>query len=132
MNDVLLFDGVCNLCSWSTRFVIKRDPVGHFKFAALQSEIAREMARKHGISISEMNSFVLLTPDGAYKKSDAALRVVRHLTGLWPMLSVVLFVPRPIRDFLYDRIAAHRYRWFGRQKSCMVPAPEIRARFLAD
>ena len=132
MNDVLLFDGVCNLCSWSTRFVIKRDPVGHFKFAALQSEIAREMARKHCISISEMNSFVLLTPDGAYKKSDAALRVVRHLTGLWPMLSVVLFVPRPIRDFLYDRIAAHRYRWCGRQKSCMVPAPEIRARFLAD
>ena len=84
-------------------------------------------------------SIVLLEPDRdsgpeavrVYRRSAAALRIVRHLDGPWPLLTVFRIVPRPIADRVYDWIARNRYRWFGHQESCRVPTPELAARFLA-
>ena len=132
-HDIVLFDGVCNLCTGSVRFIIQRDPGGRFMFASLQSEPGARLTRRHGVATAatDLSSIVLIANGRAYERSDAALRIARHLSGAWRALWLLRFVPRPIRDAVYGLVARNRYRWFGRQESCMVPTPELRARFLA-
>lgn len=127
---VVLFDGVCNLCSASVRFVLRRDPAGRFRFASLQSEAGRELLRRHGLDPDDLHSVVLVEDGRAYTRSDAALRIARGLGGGWPLLGALRAVPRPVRDRVYGLVAANRYRWFGKQDSCMLPTPELRERFL--
>lgn len=123
----MLFDGVCNLCTASVKFIIKRDPQGQFRFAALQSEAARGLVVGEG---ERPDSIALVESGKVYWKSTAALRIARRLGALWPVLYVLIAVPRPVRDWVYDVIARHRYRWFGKQDACMMPTPELRERFL--
>ena len=130
MHAVILFDGVCNFCNGAVNFVIARDPSGYFKFAALQSEAGEELSDKYGIDKVETDSVVLIEDDQAYLHSSAALRIVRKLPGAWPALYGFIIVPRPIRDWAYKLFAKNRYRLFGRQEQCMIPTPEVRARFL--
>jgi predicted DCC family thiol-disulfide oxidoreductase YuxK len=127
---VLLFDGVCNLCNASVQFVIDRDPEARFRFAALQSDIGRELAEGCGIDVEALDSLVLVEEGRCYTRSSAALRVARRLSGGWPILAAFSVVPRPLRDVVYDFIAARRYRWFGKEEACRIPTPELRARFL--
>jgi predicted DCC family thiol-disulfide oxidoreductase YuxK len=127
---VVLFDGVCSLCTWSVQFILRRDPAGYFRFAALQSPIGQQLLRTHGLSTAPYSSVVLIEQQTAYTASDAALRIARHLSGVWPCLSLLLFVPRSLRDGIYHWIAGHRYRWFGQTESCMIAAPGVRERFL--
>ena len=128
---VVLFDGVCNLCNASVRFIIARDPSARFRFAPLQSATARALFAGTGGRSPLPDSFVLLEHGRLYVRSTAALRVARRLRFPWPLLYIFIAVPRPLRDVLYDFIARHRYRWFGSREACMVPTPELRARFLA-
>ena len=128
--SVVLFDGVCNLCTGSVQFIIRRDPVGRFRFASLQSEVGTQLARHHGLSAEVLHSVVLIEDGHAYERSQAALRIARRLSGGWQLLWSLRVVPRPIRDAVYDVVARNRYRWFGRKDSCMIPTPELRARFL--
>jgi predicted DCC family thiol-disulfide oxidoreductase YuxK len=127
---ILLFDGVCNFCAWGVRFVVRRDPKGTFRFASLQSETAKQLLRSHGLDPEAMDSVVLIEGDHAWRESDAALRVCRRLTWPWPWLWPLRWLPRLVRDTAYRLIARNRYRWFGKSDSCMVPTPEMRARFL--
>ena len=127
---VILFDGVCNFCNASVNFVMKRDPKGRFRFAPLQSDVAGELLDRSGLNRDDIDSIVLVEGDRAAVKSTATLRIVSQLTGLWPLLSVFRFVPRFLRDAVYDWIARNRYRWFGRRDSCMLPTAELRGRFL--
>lgn len=128
---VLLFDGVCNLCTGSVRFVIRRDPHRRFRFASLQSPIARELLGPgEEAAADRLDSVVLIDEDGIWHKSTAALRTARRLSGLWPLMSVFLIVPRPIRDALYDFIGSRRYRLFGRTQACWVPDEDLSDRFL--
>jgi len=127
---VILFDGVCNLCAWSVRFVIARDPRGVFRFAPLQSEPGRRLLREHGLDETAMDSFVLVEGPRAWRESDAALRVCRELSGSWRFLALLLALPRLLRDPLYRLVARNRLRWFGRSDRCLVPSPELRSRFL--
>lgn len=127
---VLLFDGVCNLCTASVQFVLRRDRREVFRFAALQSEAGRRLVARHGLDPEALHTLVLVDGDRAFVRSAAALRVAGRLSGLWPLLRVFLLVPRPLRDAAYDWIARHRYRWFGRRESCLLPTPELRRRFL--
>lgn len=129
-SSVVLFDGVCNLCNAAVRFVIERDPGGRFRFAALDSEAARTLRHATGAPAALPDSIVLVDEDGEFTRSDAALRIARRLTFPWPLAYVFILVPRVLRDALYDWIARHRYRWFGRRDTCMVPTPELRGRFL--
>ena len=130
MPAVILFDGVCNFCNGAVNFVISRDRDGYFKFAALQSAVGEELLDKHRIDKVETDSVVLIEDDKAYLHSSAALRIVRRLPGLWPILYGLIIVPKGIRDWAYRLFAKHRYRLFGRREECMIPTPEIRARFL--
>ena len=129
---VIFFDGVCNLCNASVRFVIARDPRRYFRFASLQSDAALRILPGRGHDPALLSSVVLLEGGRLYERSTAALRIARHLRGPWPALSLLLVIPRPLRDFAYDRVANNRYRWFGRQDSCMVPTPALRDRFVED
>jgi len=129
---VILFDGVCNLCNATVQFVVARDPRGRFRFAALQSAAARQLLQRHDAAPADLGTVVLVDGEHRYTKSDAVLRVVRHLSGAWPVLSVLRLVPRPLRDAVYDWVARNRYDWFGRRRTCMVPTPELRTRFLAS
>jgi len=127
---ILLFDGVCNLCSSIVRFTIKRDPEGKFTFASLQSETGQNLLKKFDIPTDDFSSFILVENDRYYSKSTAALKVVKRLKGMWPGLYVFIVVPGPVRDFVYDFIARNRYKWFGKKDQCMVPTAEIKSRFL--
>lgn len=129
---ILLFDGVCNLCNGGTQFVIRRDPApGKFRFAALQSESGQALLRKHGLPPHALDSFVMIEGDRASVRSTAVLRVLHRLGFPWSIFYPLILVPRILRDAVYDGIAARRYRWFGKQETCMVPTPEIRSRFLS-
>jgi predicted DCC family thiol-disulfide oxidoreductase YuxK len=127
---VVLFDGVCNLCNASVLFVIKRDPRGIFRFAALQSAFAREILVKHNLDPDGLHSIIVVHGSRLYKRSRAALEVVRRLRGLWPILYILIIVPPFIRDWVYDWVASNRYDWFGKKDQCMIPTPELRSRFI--
>jgi predicted DCC family thiol-disulfide oxidoreductase YuxK len=127
----ILFDGVCNLCNQSVRFVLARDPRERFVFAPLQSEQGRELLSRVGGPADARSSIVLVEEGRCYLKSDAVLRILAGLSGLWPALALFRVVPRCLRDAVYDWIAENRYRWFGQRTECPVPTPEQRRRFLA-
>jgi len=129
-HDILLFDGVCNLCNNSVNFIIDRDPKKHFKFAALQSEFGQSKLKELGFNQEEFDSLVLLSNGKVYRKSSAALRIAKKLSGLWPLLYVFIIIPPFIRHGIYDIIGKNRYKWFGKQDSCRMPTPELKQRFI--
>ncbi|MGI9287857.1 MAG: thiol-disulfide oxidoreductase DCC family protein [Pseudomonadales bacterium] len=126
-DQLILFDGVCNFCSASVRFVIRRDQQAHFQFASLQSDVGQHFAQRY--SFTNLESMVLLQRGQIYQKSSAALRVARQLTGMWPLLYTFVVIPEPIRDYVYDFIGNRRYRWFGKTEECWMPKPDIERRF---
>jgi predicted DCC family thiol-disulfide oxidoreductase YuxK len=130
MEQIVLFDGVCNFCNASINFVIDHDPKYLFKFAALQSDFAKEKLRKAGLKTEDFDSVVLIEGDKVYTRSTAALRISKKLSGAWPLLYGFIIVPPFIRNAVYDLIARNRYRWFGKSENCRLPSPEERARFI--
>lgn len=126
----ILFDGVCNLCNSSVNFVIDRDTKNQFKFASLQSEFGQEQVQRLGEDPGQLNSIVLIEGDRFYRKSTAALRIARRLSGGWPLLFAFVIIPPFLRDMAYDFIAKNRYRWFGKEDTCRIPTPELSHRFL--
>jgi predicted DCC family thiol-disulfide oxidoreductase YuxK len=111
-------------------FIIDRDPKGHFKFAALQSDFGQEKLKELGFDQEDFDSLVLLSGGKVYKKSSAALRIAKKLTGLYPLLFAFIIIPPFIRHALYDLIARNRYKWFGKRETCRMPTPELKARFV--
>ena len=132
MNDVVIFDGVCKLCTSSISFILRHEAAPVLQFAPLQSEAGKHLMRKFGIDPTQMKTFVVIADGRAYVRSDAAIRVSRFLRGGWNLLGLVKVVPRPIRDYVYDLVARNRYRWFGRHDTCVVPTAELESRFLVD
>lgn len=111
-------------------FVIKRDKKDIFRFAALQEGIGKELMNEYKIDPKKTDSIVLIENGKAYVKSTAALRAARYLPSGWPLLYCFLIVPKFIRNWVYDIIARNRYKWYGKQESCMIPTPELRSKFL--
>ena len=126
----MLFDGDCNLCNSAVQFVLRRDPRGRFRFASLQSCAGQRALQVAGGAAPLPDSIVLVANGLVAVKSTAALRIARRLRWPWPLLAVGFVVPRLLRDLVYDWIARHRYRWFGKRAQCLVPNPALRARFL--
>ena len=110
---IVLFDGVCHLCTSTVQCIIKRDPHGYFMFAALQSAIGRTLVEEHGLPPDALDTFVLVEGSRCFTRSDAALRVAQHLSGGWALLRVLSLIPKSMRDWGYTVIAQNRYRWFG-------------------
>ncbi len=127
---ILLFDGVCNLCNGAVQFILKRDREGVFRFASLQSPTGQALLQHAGMPVDRISTLVLVENHKVWVRSDAALRLARHLSGAWPLLYGFIVIPRPLRDVVYDWVARNRYRWFGKQESCMMPAPEWKGRFV--
>lgn len=128
--SIILFDGVCNLCNGAVQFVIRHDPDQQFLFAALQSNAGLQLLNQYNIQSATLSSFILIQDGKYYTKSTGALRVARRIKGPWQFLYILIIVPKFIRDVVYEWIAQNRYRWFGKKDSCMIPSPEIMARFL--
>ena len=125
---IVFFDGECNLCNAFVNFIIRRDPKVLFSFASLQSSFAKNVLG--GIFFEKgMNTVILKKNNLLFFKSDAALEIVKNLSGLWPVFYFFKIVPKFIRDFVYDWIASNRYRWFGKT-SCLVSSIELKTRFI--
>lgn len=128
--SVILFDGVCNFCNAAVQLVIKRDKEKRYVFCSLQSERAKEFLAGYNTDSQSLLSFILVEEGKVYTKSTAALRVARHLSGLWSLLYPLIVLPKSLRDIPYTFIANNRYKWFGKREECMIPSEELRARFL--
>jgi len=131
VRPIILFDGVCNLCNGGVNFALDNDEVGNFRFAALQSNAGRALLSSHGKRADDFSSIVLVTPDGAYFKSDAVVRIARGLDGkaLQTVGYLGPFVPSILRDVIYDFVADNRYR-FGESDSCRLEDDRFDDRFV--
>jgi predicted DCC family thiol-disulfide oxidoreductase YuxK len=129
-NPLLLFDGVCNLCNSSVQFVLERNKKENIQFASLQSDFGRKMLEQVNLSSDYTSSLVLIEEGKPYVKSEAALRLVKHLNGLWKLGSILFIFPKFIRNPVYNLIAKNRYRWFGKKDVCWIPEPKWKNRFL--
>lgn len=130
---VLLFDGICNFCNHSVQFIIKRDPKHYFYFAALQSTFAQNLMESNWPKGKKLPDSILLWEDGKlYNRSTAAIRIAKHLSGLWPIGILFFIFPRFLRDAIYNIVARNRYRWFGKKESCFIEeGNQIKEYFLA-
>ena len=129
--SLILFDGVCNLCNTSVLYVIKHDKNNTFVFAPLQSTIGQQIITKYSLDSSKTDSILLYSPNKGLKvKSTAALHIAKRLGLPNNLLSAFLIVPAFIRNWVYDFIAKNRYKWYGKKESCMIPTPELKAKFL--
>ena len=125
---IIFFDGVCNLCNGAINFIIDRDPHSYFKFAPLQSDIAKEYIPED--LIQKTDSILYWHSGEISSKSNAALKIAKHLKGGWKMAYGFIIIPKFIRDFFYDLVARNRYSWFGKRDSCRMPTQDIKDRFL--
>ena len=127
---IILFDGVCNLCNGFVQFLIKRDPAGKFRFSALQSDFGRSQLIRFNLNPDLLHSVIVIDGDNVLQRSDAALRIVNQLGGPWKILNAFKIFPKSLRDALYSWLARNRYKVFGKRDSCMIPTPELKARFI--
>jgi predicted DCC family thiol-disulfide oxidoreductase YuxK len=131
MQRIILFDGVCIFCNRTVRIIIKHDKADKFKFAQLQSAIAKVLLLKQGLDQNELSSVILIEGDQVYTKSDAVIRIALQLSG-WPtIISYSKCVPKAIRNFFYDLISKYRYRLFGKQDNCIIPDKKVQDKFLS-
>ncbi len=127
---VIVFDGVCALCSRWVRFLLRFDRQGRYRFAAMQRAQGSALLRAHGLDPNDPLSFLLVDAQGAWTDTDAILRVLTGLGGPWRVAGVLRLLPSAWRDVAYRALARNRYRWFGRHDTCYLPSPEQAARFL--
>jgi len=127
---IVLFDGVCNLCSSSVQFIISHDKKNQFLFGSLQGKAGREYLQKFNLPENDFNSFMLVEGDQLFTRSSGALRMLKHLGGRWQLLYAFIIIPKFIRDGIYNLVAKNRYKWFGKKEECWIPTPEWKAKFL--
>lgn len=129
--QLILFDGVCNLCEASVQYVIKHDKNDVFRYTALQSEVAQQIIEKYEIDRTKLDSILLYAPEkGISYKSTAALKIASKLGFPRNFMVVFMIVPAFIRNWVYDYIARNRYQWYGKKDECMIPTPELKSKFL--
>ncbi|WP_299228096.1 thiol-disulfide oxidoreductase DCC family protein [uncultured Psychroserpens sp.] len=129
--QLILFDGICNLCNSSIQYVIKHDKKNQFMFAPLQSKIGEDIITRFDIDTTKTDSILLYSHNkGLYIKSTAALHIAKHLGFPRNLMSVFFIVPAFIRNLFYDFIARNRYKWYGKKEACMIPTPELKSKFI--
>lgn len=127
---ILLFDGYCNLCHSSVQFVLKHEKRQELYFTSLQSPVGIEILKHYKIDVNKIDSLVLIEKNIAYTKSAAALRLGKYLKGIYALGYIFIIVPPFIRNGVYDFIAKNRYKWYGKQDSCIIPDENLAKRFL--
>lgn len=129
-HQIIIFDGVCNLCNGAVNFIIKRDSKAVFKFAPLQSEVAQKLMIQHQVQQLSDDTFLLIKGEQCFARTNAALEITKELDGFWFLLRGFKILPAFIRDFFYKVLAKNRYTLFGKQDACRIPSHAERARFL--
>lgn len=129
-NHIILFDGVCNLCNNSVKFIIKRDNKAKFKFASLQSDIGKNYIKNFDLPYNKPDTFVYIRNKKPYIRSSAGLFVLKDLGGIWKLFFALIIIPAFLRDFIYMLISKSRYKIWGKKDSCMIPTQDISDRFL--
>ncbi|MDO5655682.1 MAG: DCC1-like thiol-disulfide oxidoreductase family protein [Flavobacteriaceae bacterium] len=129
-NNLVLFDGVCNLCNATIQRLIRWDKKKVLKFSSLQSEIGQTILREHALNLQEFNTFLYLRNGRLFTRSDAALEVLNDLGGIGKLAQIFYVIPRFVRNGVYDFVSRNRYKWFGKQENCMIPTREMKERFL--
>lgn len=128
---VILFDGFCNLCNSFVQRVIKHDKKNIYLFAAISSQSGKQIIKYLSIDTKNIDSVILYEPNVAYEvKSTAALSIMKDFGGFWYATQIFKIFPETFRNFIYDYIAKNRYKWFGKKSNCMIPTPELKAKFL--
>jgi predicted DCC family thiol-disulfide oxidoreductase YuxK len=128
---IILFDGLCNLCDASVKFIIKRDTKDVFRFVSLQSDLGQELVQKLPLTIQKTDSIILYESDTVYYyKSQAVFEIVKSIGGLFNCLLIFKLLPTTVTDTIYDYIAKNRYRWLGKKEICLVPTKELESKFL--
>lgn len=127
---IVVFDGVCRLCSYWVQFLLRHDGSGRIRFAPMQGQAGRGLLRQYGLDPDDPLSFLWIDQGHGYRNSEAVLRLLASLGGGWRLLRVLLLLPRPLRDALYRLVARNRYRWFGRRDACLLPDAAVARRFL--
>lgn len=137
MNDILsqkkiiLFDGVCNLCNFFVRLVLKNDKKDTFLYSSLSSDFSKKIIEELKIDTSKIDSIILYEKGVSYDvKSSAALKIMNDFGGLWYFTQIGYFLPKIVRDKIYDFVAKNRYKWFGKKDRCMIPSPQVTSKFL--
>ncbi|TAH20744.1 MAG: thiol-disulfide oxidoreductase DCC family protein [Cytophagales bacterium] len=128
--NIVLFDGVCNLCNGAVNFLIDHDKNNVLYFASLQSDFGQEVLKDYGMKTNDFDTFVFLKNGKPFTRSQAALEVLHQLGGGWSSLYLFRFVPSFVRDSIYKLVAKNRYRLFGQREACRMPTPELKAKFL--
>ena len=130
--QLILFDGVCNLCNSSVLYVIKRDKEDRFLFAPLQSEIGKDIIKAFNIDTSKTDSILLYNPksNSLKHRSSAAMHIAKRLGFPSNLLVVFFIVPTFIRNWVYNYVAKNRYKWYGKKDACMIPTPELQSKFI--
>lgn len=125
---IVFFDGVCGLCNGFVDRLMRWDTHRTLRYATLQGSTARRTLPDH--LTTGMDTIVYQDEQGLHTRSDAALRIISRLGGGWRLLAPLRWIPRTIRDAVYDLIAKNRYGWFGKRETCRIPTVEERALFL--
>jgi len=125
---ILFFDGVCNLCNGFVDFMIQRDRTETLFFSSLQSEQAQKKINRD--FHAELTSIIYLRDGKILMESTAVLYAMADLGGLWVLLKIFLMIPGPLRNSIYQWVARHRYRWFGKRDTCRLPTKKEQSRFL--
>ncbi|WP_240665762.1 thiol-disulfide oxidoreductase DCC family protein [Lutibacter sp. HS1-25] len=128
--SIVIFDGVCNLCNSSVNFIIKHDKKKTFLFASLQSDAAKEILLQFPSKKITLNTIIFINKGKYYDKSTAVLLIFKQLDLFYNLIYGFIIVPKFLRDFVYNFIAKHRYKWFGKSNTCAIPTPELIDRFL--
>ena len=127
---ILLFDGLCNLCNGAVNFVLKRDKHVKYEFASLQSEVGIKLCKQHNIDTNIVDSIVLIKNDKVFIKSAAVLEILKDMPIGWKVFRIGIILPKFTRDWMYDFVAKHRYRIFGKKDECPIPTKDVQDRFL--
>jgi predicted DCC family thiol-disulfide oxidoreductase YuxK len=127
---IIIFDGMCVLCSGFARFVLRNDSAGQFRLLAAQTPIGTALYRHYRLDPVNYETYILLENGRVWFRSEAAIRVFRRLGLPWSLASAARLVPRVVRDWLYDIVARHRLRWFGARATCFLPDPSRADRFI--
>lgn len=135
-NPILLYDGVCGLCNRLVQFVLRHDHEEIFRFASLQSPLAGRILERHNAPATDLDTFYVVADtdqsnEHLFSRSDAAAFVLTKLGGAWTAAAVACrFLPRPLRDAMYNLVARNRYNIFGKLDACPIPDARHRAKFL--
>ena len=131
-DKVILFDGVCKLCNAWSNFIINHDHQHVFKLCSVQSPEGQKILKHFGLSTDSYETMLYVEGDTFYQQSDAFFQVIARLGYPWKAVCLLRIIPKPIRNWLYDRIALNRYRLFGKYDYCSLPTADHKARYLSE